>query len=142
LQRLQGPADDYYASEPTSEAELSEAEDAQTVADTTEHHAAEASMASSGSRIARGRGRGGATGRGGRMTLAKKRERLVAFSLSIIDTLEIKYREEQVRCRFCECTALTAAQPFRSEVEQIIMILREHPDGLYSKLCLRAMSNL
>jgi hypothetical protein len=55
----------------------------------------EASMASTSSRIARGRGRGGST-RGGRAAQqARQREKMMSFCLGLIETLEIKYREEQ-----------------------------------------------
>lgn len=85
-----------------------------------QHSSRSASVASfstsgRGGTTSRGRGRGGIGRAGKPMTAARRRERLVQWASTVIDTLEIKYREEQ---------------PFRSEMEAVLIVLRTNADGL------------
>jgi len=66
-----------------------------------------------------GRGRArvvSARGRGVKTGAHKKKNGLLNFSKAVIETLPIKYREQQ---------------PHRQEMEQVIFALRQNPDGLY-----------
>ncbi|SGY19440.1 BQ5605_C014g07648 [Microbotryum silenes-dioicae] len=68
-----------------------------------------------GATLTRGTTRGGARVGGRRAMTKKQREEMNAFADHLIQSLPLKYREQQ---------------PLRAETEKVIHALREHPNGL------------